>query len=264
MKQPYSLKLLLCLAIFLVAAKASYAQSEARRSPVVVELFTSEGCSTCPPAEALLLKLEKEQSIGGAEVVALELHVDYWNQQGWMDPFSSVDWTARQQVYVAAFKQDGEYTPQMVVDGRIQFVGNRLNDAAKAIAAAAREAKTKIDIIEEKSEKKDQLRFHVEAGKLEGSTSGDTAEIWLAVTERGLYSAVERGENAGRELHHAAVARQLRKIGTADARENPAFLTSVELKLKPAWILKNLVVVVMIQEKKTRRILGASALPLTQ
>lgn len=264
MRQSYSLKLLLCLAIFLAAAKASGAQRETRRSPVVVELFTSEGCSTCPPAEALLLKLEKEQSVGGAEVIALELHVDYWNHQGWLDPFSSVDWTARQQVYVAAFKQDGEYTPQMVVDGRTQFVGSRMNDAAQAIAAAAREAKTKVDIVEEKSEKKDELRFHVEVGKLEGSTSGDTAEIWLVVTERGLYSAVERGENAGRELHHAAVVRQLRKIGTAGERQNPAFLSSVQLKLKPAWNLKNLVVVAMIQEKKTRRILGASALPLAQ
>jgi len=264
MKQPYSLKLLLCLAIFLAAARDSDAQSEARRSPVVVELFTSEGCSTCPPADALLLKLEKEQSIAGTEVIALELHVDYWNHQGWLDPFSSADWTARQQVYMAAFKQDGEYTPQMVVDGRAQFVGSRMNEATQAIARAAREAKTKVEIVEEKSEKKDELRFRVEVGKLEGSTNGDTAEIWLAVTERGLYSTVERGENAGRELYHAAVVRQLRKIGTAGERQSPAFLTSAQMKLKPAWILKNLVVVAMIQEKKTRRILGASALPLAR
>ena len=103
------------------------------RGAVVVELFTSEGCSTCPPADALLAQLEDEQFIDGAEVIALEEHVDYWNQQGWTDPFSAVEWTLRQQEYAAAFKVDGVYTPQMIVDGRSQFIGSRIREATAGI-----------------------------------------------------------------------------------------------------------------------------------
>src|SRR5260221_13588392 len=93
--------------------------------PVVVELFTSEGCSSCPPADALLLKLMEKQRPEKAAIVALEEHVDYWDQLGWRDPFSSREWTGRQESYAATFSRGNVYTPQMVVDGRVEFVGSR-------------------------------------------------------------------------------------------------------------------------------------------
>src|SRR3954463_5560674 len=114
------------------------------RVPVVVELFTSEGCSSCPPADALLARLDETQPVEGAEVIALAQHVDYWNQLGWSDPFSSHELSERQGEYARAFGRDGVYTPQMVVDGRAEFPGGNSGRAFDAIAEAAREQKAEV------------------------------------------------------------------------------------------------------------------------
>src|SRR2546422_895176 len=130
-------------------------QSPGPRTPVLVELFTSEGCSSCPPADALLAKLEIQQPIAGAEIVAMEEHVDYWNQQGWMDPFSSEQWTERQQRYAATRRDQGIYTPQMVVDGRAEFVGSRERQATHEIEQAAVQPRTEISLRPLSADKKD-------------------------------------------------------------------------------------------------------------
>src|SRR5579862_2899444 len=111
-------------------------QAEDRRVPVIVELFTSEGCSNCPPADQLLARLERSQPVAGARVIALEEHVDYWNQVGWVDPFSSPQYRARQNDYALSFHVDNVYTPQMVVNGGAAFIGDDMNRAYQVIGAA--------------------------------------------------------------------------------------------------------------------------------
>ncbi|MEP6918890.1 MAG: DUF1223 domain-containing protein, partial [Acidobacteriota bacterium] len=110
------------------------------RTPILVELFTSEGCSSCPPAEALLTQLLSGQPVAGAEIIPLEFHVDYWDRLGWKDPFSSAAFTSRQGIYTAAFATDGNYTPQMVVDGAAQLVGSDRVKALDAIGRAGTQA----------------------------------------------------------------------------------------------------------------------------
>ena len=228
-------------------------------APVVVELFTSEGCSSCPPADALLAKLETTQPISGAQVIAIEEHVDYWNHLGWTDPFSSADWTARQQDYGVMFRQDG-YTPQMVVGGRSQFVGSRTDLAAKAIQEASQVVAVPVKLAKMELANPKEAHFTVSVGKLAHVSQGDSAEVWLAVTESGLASQVARGENAGRNLQHASVLRSLRRIGTADVHADTAsFQGDAAVKLKSEWNRDHLSVVVLVQEKKSRHILGAAS-----
>src|SRR5262245_20642769 len=112
------------------------------RVPVIVELFTSEGCSSCPPADEALIRLARTQPVPGVEIIAMSEHVDYWNSLGWNDPFSSAQLTQRQDEYVQVFGLNGNYTPQMVVNGREQFVGNDVRNAVQAISRAAAAAKT--------------------------------------------------------------------------------------------------------------------------
>jgi hypothetical protein len=232
------------------------------RVPVVLELFTSEGCSSCPPADALLAKLEQQQPVSGAEVVALEEHVDYWDHQGWVDPFSSAQWTQRQEAYASGFRDRGVYTPELVIDGRTGFVGSHEGDAYRAVASAATQPRTEIGVSLLKSEQRDREHLKVLVGKLQGAQDGDIAEVWLAITETALHSSVTGGENAGRELHHAGVARWLHKIGATDRNAAPSFAGESDVKLDSKWKRSNLRVIAFVQEKRSRHILGAAVAPL--
>jgi hypothetical protein len=237
-------------------ARTQTSAPEAGRKPVVVELFTSEGCSSCPPADALLQKLEAQQPVAGAEIIALEEHVDYWNHDGWVDPFSSPDWTQRQAVYTALTKKD-VYTPELVVDGQSQFVGSDEREADLEIEKAAHGAKTEVAITSGKPEAKGSQHFTVSVGKLAGNKDGDVAEVWLAVTEDGLHSSVSLGENAGHVLNHVATLRSLRKLGVANV--DGTYTHDAVVKLNPHWATANLHVTVFVQEKKSRGILGAAS-----
>ncbi len=228
--------------------------------PVVVELFTSEGCSSCPPADALLAKLDHEQRLGNAEIIALEEHVDYWDQLGWRDPFSSARWTERQQDYAAAFRNDGVYTPQMVVDGRAEFVGSSQSRARSAIAEAVREPKAEVTLLcGSTSDGKAKVSIAV---KMLPEPEPQKAQVWLVVTETGLHSNVSRGENAGEDLHHAAVVRSLRKVGETAPNHDAAYSGEHDVQLDPGWKKENLRVVAFVQDAKTRHILGAASVHL--
>jgi hypothetical protein len=229
------------------------------RNPVVVELFTSEGCSSCPPADRLLQELVQQQPIADAQIIALEEHVDYWNHDGWIDPYSSAQWTERQQAYVAVAKDD-PYTPELVVDGHSQFVGNNARKAEAEIEKAARGMKTEVSITAGPLDAKGRRGFAISVGRLADGDAGDVAEVWLAVTEDGLHSSVSRGENSGRVLQHVATLRFLQKIGVVDAgRTSAPFSANPTVKLNAQWNVENLHVTAFVQKKTSREILGAAS-----
>ena len=260
----FSLSLLTLGATLHKASQTTASTPGSQRTPVIVELFTSEGCSSCPPADATLAKLEESQPVGSAEVIALEEHVDYWNHLGWADPFSAGEWTARQRAYAQTLESGSVYTPQMVVDGTTELVGSREREARQGIERAARQAKTAVTIAADGDEKAGSRKFNVQVGRLAGAVSGDSAEVWLAVTETGLHSAVTRGENAGEDLHHAAVVRTLRNLGSATQNKEVSFAREAGVPVNSSWKRENLRVVVFVQERKSRRILGAAAVRFFQ
>lgn len=226
----------------------------AQTTPVIVELFTSEGCSSCPPADVLLAQYAQSSPVAGVEVIALGEHVDYWNHSGWADPFSSAKYTSRQNDYSAAFHLDSVYTPQMVVDGKAQLVGSDGEAADAAIARAARLPKAQVSLSETAPG-----RLSVSVSRLPASAASDPAEVYLAVTEDHLSSSVGGGENAGRHLSHSAVVRVLVSIGTISGS---TFTASPTVALKPNWRRGHLHAVVFAQEQVSRRIVGASEISL--
>lgn len=234
------------------------------RTPVVVELFTSEGCSSCPPADALLARLAQEPIAENVQLITLEEHVDYWDNQGWVDPFSSRDWTLRQNEYAGPLGNGNPYTPQMVVDGAAEFSGSHPQKAHDAILKSASKAKIPVMLALGSSNGTGKENISVKVGKLEGMTKGDRAEVWLAITETGLHSAVTRGENAGADLHHAAIVRSMRKIGEAKDDREASFAEDATVSLKKEWKRENLRAVLFVQERKSRRILGAAEICIAQ
>jgi hypothetical protein len=245
------------------AAAAASAQPSNSRVPVLVELFTSEGCSSCPPADALLIDMDKRQPFPSAEVIAIEEHVTYWDDQGWRDPFSSADWTYRQNDYSAALNTGSSYTPEMVVDGTQGFTGSRGPLAKAAVEKAASAKKAGVEISEVSPPQGKSVTLKIGVGQLLNATPKDTAQVLLAITETGLHMAVKDGENAGHELQHSAVLREMKVIGVA-GKNGQEFSAQPTVKLDSDWKLANLRAVVFVQEKKSRRVLGAAELPLAQ
>lgn len=216
--------------------------------PVLVELFTSEGCSSCPPADLLLQKLERSPVIPGVTVIAMSEHVDYWNHLGWRDPFSSAQLTSRQETYAARFRSQGPYTPQMIIDGGEEFVGSDGARAIRSIAMAAGRAK-----LEVKAEIADRLHVSVSAAPA-------AAEVFAAVVYDPDPSAVARGENSGRRLTHISVVKSLNRIGQTE-RDRP-FDVRVPVTDDPK--LSNERVVVFVQERGQGRVLGSAEVTVRQ
>ena len=240
-------------------------RADGLRSPVIVELFTSEGCSSCPPADDVLARLQQTQPVAGAEVIALSEHVDYWNYIGWSDPFSSAAFSARQGIYARAFgQQDRVYTPQMIVDGQAEFNGTAMNKALEAIAKAARSPKAdvRIAIPETKTQKDNRkVSLSVSVKNVPPVDRGDVAEVILALTEDKLSSNVTRGENSGRKLAHTAVVREMRSLGRVDPATK-TFDSEKTVAIADGWKRDDLRIVVFVQERAHRRVLGAAVLNL--
>ena len=224
------------------------------RTPILVELFTSEGCSSCPPADAVLTRLDKEQPVADTEVIALSEHVDYWNNLGWRDPFSSPLFSARQQDYGQAMRMRDVYTPQMVINGQTQIIGSDWDSANKAIRAAAQLPRAVVNI---STRGPDGAAYEVRS--LPAATR--TADIFFAIAESGVESSVSGGENGGHRLRHTGVVRSLHTLGTLDSKKG-ASSGEVRLNLRPQWTRRNLKLVLFVQDRDTRRILGASSVRL--
>jgi hypothetical protein len=224
---------------------------------VIVELFTSEGCSSCPPADALLKELSEQQKMNGVQIVALEEHVDYWNHLGWKDPYSAAEFSQRQSDYAQVFGTDGVYTPQMVVDGQSELVGSRSAAAREAIHKAANQPKAEIVLGAGANSSPGKPAFEVQIKSLGGISVRGETELWIAVTEKGLQTDVKAGENSGETLKHAAVVRSLRKIETL--RDPAGYDRQLQIAVDPGWKKENLAVVVFLAEKSSHRIVGAAA-----
>ena len=236
------------------------ANEQSKRTPVIVELFTSEGCSSCPPADQTLDLLVREQPFAGAEIIALSEHVDYWNRLGWTDPFASRQFSQRQNEYSGFFGKDGNvYTPQMIVDGTREFVGHNMRAAQKAITEAAKVKKGEVNLSFRKES--DAISLDIKIENL--PETFDSAIVLLAVTEDDLLSNVLRGENSGQKLKHIAVARSLTNVGIVKAKEK-SFAVSPIFKLDKSWKIENLNAVVFVQDLKSRQILGAGKIGLFQ
>jgi len=229
-------------------------------SAVVVELFTSEGCSSCPPADRLLSMMAEHQSLSGVEIIPLSEHVDYWNHLGWSDPYSSAVFTERQQEYSGSLG-GGVYTPEMVVDGKFGFVGSDSEQAKKAIAKEARLPKAVVSIQAKEPVNLpavDKVSFSVRVDKLPTLARHYKAVVFLAVTENNLRSSVSAGENSGRMLAHTAVVRELKSIGHLDATPDATFSTQPVVVISKSWKRADLRAVVWVQVQGDRRILGAA------
>jgi len=209
-------------------AQPGQSKENSQRVPVLVELFTSEGCSDCPPADGLLAELDAKQPVEGADAIVLSEHVTYWDHQGWRDPFSLDAMTQRQEEYVRRFGLDSAYTPQAVVDGTSQFVGGDGRAMLAAVSKAA--AKPKMSLaIENARWDHGVVRFAVRAENAKGT------RLVAVLAANATHSEVARGENAGRTLHHTAVVRALKEMdgGVADGRplSMPASSTDGQMRL---------------------------------
>ncbi len=230
------------------------ANDNAQRTPVLVELFTSEGCSDCPPADALLERLDRSQPVSGAELIVLSEHVDYWNDIGWKDPFSSHEYSERQGAYASHFRLRGVYTPQMVVDGQFELVGSDERGAITAIEGAAKTTKIPVSISSIHLEAGNVVSLHVSAGQLSSSSAAKSGEVLIATADESDESHVSRGENAGRTLKHIAVLRSLTRVGTVD--RSGEFSRDVRININQGNA-GNLRVVAIVQEGPVGKVLGA-------
>ena len=232
------------------------------RTPVLVELFTSEGCSSCPLADQLLMRLDEQQSVAEALVIPLSEHVEYWNGLGWRDPFSAPVFTQRQQEYANEMTDGLLYTPQMVVDGQTELIGSQRDVAQQAIARAAVAPKAAMALDLAGSGERNSVSVKVTISDVARLGARGAADLWLAVTEEGLATDVRRGENANRRLPHVAVVRRLEKIETLPVPAPDRFTATARVALDPDWHEGSLRLVAFLQERTSRHVLGVTQIRL--
>jgi hypothetical protein len=244
------------LAALIMARRTVNAADESVRRPVLVELFTSEGCSSCPPADALLARLDALRVVAGAQVIVLSEHVTYWDRAEWHDPFSLQSVTDRQQDYGTRFRLDSVYTPQAIVDGEAQMTGSDGTALLRAIAQAA--ATPAIDLaVEDAQWSGNSVRFKVRAGT--GSTAPSNVNLTAVLADDSAQASIGGGENAGRTLRYVAVVRTMKNLGKGplDGRE-------LELKASDAGKSGPMRLVVFLTDPRSGHVLGAAEQTLSR
>jgi hypothetical protein len=225
------------------------APGDAARIPVLLELFTSEGCSSCPPADRLLESLDR-QPIDNADLIVLSEHVDYWNYLGWKDPYSLPLFSARQGKYSDRLGS-GVYTPQMVIDGRIQVLGSDRREATQGITQALRKAKLPVSV------RATSGVVHVEA-----NSRGANADLYIAIASDRGETQVLRGENRGQTLSHVAVAHSITRIGkwegSGPAQRDLPIPSQQFRQASPGAKPGETRVVAILQDPQTGEILGVA------
>ena len=223
--------------------------------PVLLELFTSEGCSSCPPADLFIKKLDAAQPVAGAQLIVLSEHVTYWDHDGWKDPNSSALLTDRQGSYESALGGTLA-TPQIIVDGteqlRLQQPPQQIRDFLQKAAAAPKVA-VRIGELTLDPANPTLLRARIEA---DANSDKHNADIYVAIAFDHVDSQVLHGENGGKHLVHIAVVQDLIKVGKLP--KGKTFAQDVQLKLKPGRDPKNLRLVAFVQESGPGRVLGAA------
>ena len=242
--------------VFRKAVAFSETNGAADGAPVVLELFTSEGCSSCPPADALISEL----GASSKSVILLAYHVDYWNHLGWSDPFSSRQWSERQSDYARAMNLEGEYTPQMVIGGGWQCGGSDAGSIERAVAAARSTSplgRTSIQTSLAGAGSR-KLQVKVSAQMLNTAATGSHV-VMLAVYENGLVSKIGAGENGGREITYDYTVRKLLPAFELGAAQSASASRELTVDLDPSWSLDHVGVAAFIQDPTSLRIEGASS-----
>ena len=237
------LRLVSAVMVTITALATSITTSSAGETRGIVELFTSQGCSSCPPADAVLQEYAKRQ-----DIIALSFHVDYWDYLGWRDSFSNAEFTARQRHYASSRGDDQVYTPQAVINGQVHIVGSSSSGIEAALGEMELAQMTPFV----------EIRAAVRGEKLEvrvgpSPAPGRAADILLAVVQPSATVRIGRGENAGRTVIYRNVVRSLTKIGAWDGRA-----VSLAQPLRHTESTAELAYVVLLQQSSTGPILGAT------
>jgi hypothetical protein len=240
--------------LFVVAAVGGRA-ADSNRAPILVELFTSEGCSSCPAADELLQRMDATQPVAGAQLIVLSEHVDYWDHDGWKDPYSSSSLTDRQTGYTHALALNTAYTPEIIIDGAAELKANSTEQVIQTLEKAATAAKVPVKIAWAKVDANTPrlLRAHIEA---DGTAEKHNADVFVAVALDHAESQILRGENTGRHLAHVAVVQEIVKVGKLEKQRT--FAQDVVIKLKPGTDPANLRIVSFVQESAFGKVRGSA------
>jgi hypothetical protein len=251
----FLLSLLMILPFSRIEAQAGTSDATRTTTPILIELFTSEGCSSCPPADAWLQRLDAAQPIPGAQAIVLSEHVDYWNHDGWKDPFSSPLLTERQNEYARSLGLSSPYTPQLIVNGKNELQLTDTEQVSKVLLHAAKASPVPITIaaISVGAASPSSLRALIVA---DGTAQKHSADIFAVLALDHAESQVLHGENGGRHLTHVAVAQDVVKIGRLE--KGKTFTGDYQARLKPGQDPNKLRLVVFIQDSGPGEVLGAA------